>query len=119
MFLPEEWVEGSAYSISLNCKLSDFEILSINKQHITSNRLGKLFYGGVEPVENKMFKKLRESIFQPHLIISNITDLRGFIGIDFILKDNSQISIIEINPRLTCSYIGLSKYNKDNTAVKF
>ena len=118
-FFLEERVEGTAYSVSLNCKLSGFDILSISKQHITSNHLGKLFYEGVEPTENKMFKKLRDSILPIlHLIVSNITGLRGFIGIDFILKKNSQISIIEINPRLTCSYIGLSKYNKDNTAVK-
>ena len=118
-FLLEEWVEGPSYSVSLNCRISGFDILSISKQHITSNHLGKLFYAGVEPVNSKMFKKLRENILPIlHLIVSNITDLRGFIGIDFILKENSQISIIEINPRLTCSYIGLSKYNKDNTAVK-
>ena len=118
-FFLEEWVEGTAYSVSLNCRLSGFDILSISKQHITSNHLGKLFYEGVEPAESKMFKKLRDSILPIlHLIVSNITGLRGFIGIDFILKENSQISIIEINPRLTCSYIGLSKYNKDNTAVK-
>ena len=118
-FFLEEWVEGTAYSVSLNCKFSNFEILSINKQHITSNHLGKLFYGGVKPVENKMFKKLYESIMPTiSLIVSNITDLRGFVGIDFILEENSQISIIEINPRLTCSYVGLSKYNRNNTAVK-
>ncbi len=115
----EEWVEGTAYSVSLNCKFSNFEILSINKQYITSNHIGKLFYEGVKPVENKMFKKLYETIMPTiSLIVSNITDLRGFVGIDFILKENSQISIIEINPRLTCSYVGLSKYNKYNTAVK-
>ena len=118
-FFLEEWVEGTAYSVSLNCRLSDFDILSINKQHITSNHLGKLFYEGVEPVENKMFEKLHESILPTiSLIVSNITGLRGFIGIDFILRKDSQISIIEINPRLTCSYIGISKYNKSNTAVK-
>ncbi|MDA9690203.1 ATP-grasp domain-containing protein [Betaproteobacteria bacterium] len=118
-FFLEEWIEGTAYSVSLNCKLSKFEILSINKQCITANHQGKLFYGGVKPVENKMFEKLYESIMPTiSVIVSNITDLRGFTGIDFILKKNSQISIIEINPRLTCSYIGLSKHNKDNTAVK-
>ena len=118
-FFLEEWIEGKAYSVSLNCRLSGFDVLSISKQHITLNHSGKLFYEGVEPVESKMFKKLRESILPIlHLIVSNITGLRGFIGIDFILKENSQLSIIEINPRLTCSYIGLSQYNKDNTAVK-
>ena len=118
-FFLEEWVEGTAYSVSLNCNLSDFEILSINKQYITSNHLGKLFYGGVKPVENKMLKKLYEGILPiVSLIIANITGLRGFIGIDFILKENSQISIIEINPRLTCSYIGISKYKKVNVALR-
>mgnify|MGYP002820102189 FL=1 len=118
-FFLEEWVEGTAYSVSLNCNNSDFEILSINKQYITSNHLGKLFYGGVKPVENKMFKKLHKSILPIiSLIAANINGLRGFIGIDFILKENSQISIIEINPRLTCSYIGISKYKKSNAALK-
>ena len=118
-FFLEEWVEGAAYSVSLNCNLSDFEILSINKQYITSNHLGKLFYGGVKPVQNKMLKKLYEGILPiVSLIVANINGLRGFIGIDFILKENSQISIIEINPRLTCSYIGISKYKKGNVALK-
>ena len=66
-----------------------------------------------------MLKKLYEGILPiVSLIVANITGLRGFIGIDFILKENSQISIIEINPRLTCSYIGISKYKKDNVALK-
>ena len=118
-FFLEEWIEGTPYSVSLNCRLSDFDVLSISKQHITSNHLGKLFYEGVEPVESKMFKKLRESILPIlHLIVSNISGLRGFIGIDFILTENSQLSIIEINPRLTCSYIGISKYKKGNVALK-
>ncbi len=118
-FLLEEWIEGEPFSVSLNCKPDDFEILSINQQHITVDSFGKLTYRGVSPVNKRMFNVLYENI-EPilYLLIPTIPGLRGFVGIDFILGTNSRISIIEINPRLTCSYIGLSNHANCNIALK-
>ena len=48
-----------------------------------------------------------------------VPDLRGYVGVDMVLgllPDGSQDSVIEINPRLTTSYIGLRALAKFNLA---
>ena len=40
-------------------------------------------------------------------ILSNLNNFFGFIGIDAILTQDKKIVFLEINPRLTTSYIGL------------
>ena len=115
----EEWIDGKPMSVSLNCKPFDFEILSINEQYIAKNPTGRLIYNGVRPVDKKIFYTVKE-ILHPILdsFIPNLKDLRGFVGIDFILAKNFEISIIEINPRLTCSYIGMSEHRNNNVGLK-
>jgi predicted ATP-grasp superfamily ATP-dependent carboligase len=44
-----------------------------------------------------------------------IPGLKGYIGIDLVLADNL-IQLIEINPRLTTSYIGLRRVSRVNLA---
>ena len=43
------------------------------------------------------------------LVLKNIGNLKieGYYGIDFIEKYNGSFNFIEINPRLTTSYIGI------------
>jgi len=41
-------------------------------------------------------------------IMSNFSGYHGFFGIDAILDENNNIFLLEINPRLTSSYIGLN-----------
>ena len=33
---------------------------------------------------------------------------RGWVGVDFLLAEDGQLTVIEINPRLTTSFVGLS-----------
>jgi predicted ATP-grasp superfamily ATP-dependent carboligase len=45
--------------------------------------------------------------------------LAGYVGVDVVLgdtEDGSQDQAIEINPRLTTSYIGLRRLARDNLA---
>jgi len=42
-------------------------------------------------------------------ILGNLKGSYGFIGIDAILTEENKIMFLEINPRFTTSYIGLSK----------
>ncbi len=42
--------------------------------------------------------------------VDAITGLRGFVGVDFIWNaDERHATILEINPRPTTSYVGLSR----------
>ena len=49
-----------------------------------------------------------------------ITGLRGYIGIDLLVPDSDPRSplIVEINPRLTTSYVGYRQLCRDNIAER-
>jgi predicted ATP-grasp superfamily ATP-dependent carboligase len=51
--------------------------------------------------------------------VAAVPGLRGYIGVDLVLgevADGSQDAVIEINPRLTTSYVGLRALAEDNLA---
>ncbi len=47
--------------------------------------------------------------------VEHIPGLRGYVGVDLVLKDE-HAQLIEINPRLTTSYIGLRQVSQTNLA---
>ena len=46
--------------------------------------------------------------------VEALAGLRGYVGVDVVLGDNDQV--IEINPRLTTSYVGLRALAETNLA---
>jgi len=42
-------------------------------------------------------------------VAATLPGLRGFVGIDLVWHAQRGPVLIEINPRLTCSYVGLSQ----------
>ncbi|MFX1478782.1 MAG: ATP-grasp domain-containing protein [Promethearchaeota archaeon] len=112
-YIIQEFIGGSDLSASLigftntiNSHISIPLILSINSQDINlqNPNYKSEYFGGYTPVKNHkeitlelelMFKKIDFSAF------------RGYFGIDFIHREKSEYHFIEINPRLTTSYIGL------------
>lgn len=44
---------------------------------------------------------------EPRRAIDAVPGLRGWVGVDFILEDDGRAAILEINPRLTTSFVGL------------
>jgi predicted ATP-grasp superfamily ATP-dependent carboligase len=81
-------------------------ILSINNQKVMSLDSNKefLYLGGSTPVKN--YDTIRDEL-EEILISLDLTYFRGYFGIDFIKKKDNSICFIEINPRLTTSYIGI------------
>jgi predicted ATP-grasp superfamily ATP-dependent carboligase len=50
--------------------------------------------------------------------VSGIAGLRGYVGVDLVLGEKSENDVvIEINPRLTTSYVGLRRYARGNLAA--
>lgn len=112
-YIVQEYIEGDGLSISLinrtNLKKTgaqDQIILSINTQDVQNLTPNKesLYLGGFTPVEN--YGVLRDR-FEKILKSMNLTKFQGYFGIDFIKKADNSIYFIEINPRLTTSYIGI------------
>lgn len=118
-YILQEFIEGEDLSISLIAHkelLDKFDknhlILAINSQNINikNDRVKSEYFGGYTPVNNL------------NIEISNIlekldlTKFNGYFGIDFIRKADNSIFFIELNPRLTTSYIGVRKILSYNPA---
>ncbi len=106
----EPWVPGEALSISLLCKAEGCELLSVNRQHIGIDEQGVLAYTGVSiriwPADDERMPVLRALAEQ---VVAAVPGLRGFVGIDLVWHAQRGPVVIEVNPRLTCAYVGLSQ----------
>jgi len=103
-FLIQEYVQGVHASVSLISNGSRGAPLTLNAQFIeVSNRL--IYKGGSVPLEHP----LKQEVF--HLLQALpawIKGLQGYVGVDLVLAERGPV-FIEINPRLTTSYIGVRK----------
>ncbi|MFX0012108.1 MAG: ATP-grasp domain-containing protein, partial [Candidatus Hermodarchaeota archaeon] len=118
-YILQEFIYGEDYSVSIinkpfkNNLKNGKTILSINSQKIKyKNCLGKALYeGGYTPVPrfNFLKKKLMKLLNK-----IDLNNFNGYLGIDFILTKENEIYFIEINPRLTTSYIGIRKIYSQN-----
>jgi len=48
-------------------------------------------------------------------LVKSVPNLRGYVGVDFVLTENEAVAI-EVNPRLTTSYVGLGSVINFNPA---
>jgi predicted ATP-grasp superfamily ATP-dependent carboligase len=112
-YILQEFIEGNDLSVSLiNSSLNlDLEanspiILSINSQYLTLGTFNckSEYFGGSTPAES--YEEIHKDL-EVILNRSNLSQIKGYYGIDFIRREDKSIYFIEINPRLTTSYIGL------------
>ena len=103
----QDFISGNVVSLNILAKESKLIILSINEQIYSYSSkyeiyLDKIIIGKY----NHMIKNFEIFV---NSIMSNLDGCSGFLGIDAILDKNNNIIFLEINPRLTTSYIGLQK----------
>ncbi len=115
----EPWIEGEALSLSLRCRSNQTELLSINRQQITVAPGGAVGLHGVE-LRALPLDDLRGSVLQAIAIevARAIPGLRGFVGIDLVWHAQRGPVIIEVNPRVTTAYVGLSALLGRNLAAE-
>lgn len=115
----EPWVEGEALSLSLMCSAGRSELLSINRQHLLIDAQGVLSYQGVDvnvlPPGDPRTATL--AAWAAH-IGRSVPGLCGFVGIDLVWHAQRGPVAIEINPRVTCAYVGLSRALGRNLAAE-
>ena len=115
----EPWVDGEALSLSLLCSPAGTELLSINRQHIHVDVQGQVGYGGVAvgaiPLDDARGPALAALATQ---VGRAIQGLRGFVGIDVVWHAAMGPVVIEVNPRVTCAYVGLSARLGRNLAAE-
>ena len=115
----EPWVEGEALSLSLLCRARRTELLSVNRQRLSINADGWLAYVGVE-VNVLPLTEARGALLAAlaSRVGRAMPGLRGFVGIDVVWHAQRGPVLIEVNPRVTCAYVGLSRALGRNLAAE-
>ncbi len=112
-FILQEYIDGEDLSVSIINGVSSKKpeamnqiILSINAQSIKFKDPANdsIYLGGFTPVVD--YEILKDSL-EKILKSMDLSSFRGYFGIDFIKKADNSLYFIEINPRLTTSYIGI------------
>jgi predicted ATP-grasp superfamily ATP-dependent carboligase len=104
----EPWVEGDALSVSMLCGALGAEVLAVNRQHIDVDGEGRVSYRGVSIDAIDCASPLGARIEAAALAVAGaLPGLRGFVGCDVVAAAQEPV-VIEVNPRPTCAYVGLS-----------
>jgi predicted ATP-grasp superfamily ATP-dependent carboligase len=112
----QEWVDGEALSLSLIGHADGVELISINRQQITlleSAAAGRnphiVEFDGVAVDQiARDSERGRELAGLAQRVAKALPGLRGFVGIDVVWHPQRGPVVIEVNPRLTVAYAGLS-----------
>jgi predicted ATP-grasp superfamily ATP-dependent carboligase len=113
-FVAQELIRGAAASVSLISTGSDARSISLNLQDVTIEAPDAIssYNGGLVPFDHS----LRLGAFAvAEKIVKSFRDLRGYVGVDLVLTEEEAVAI-EVNPRLTTSYIGLRRVVNFNAA---
>ncbi len=113
-FLVQELIIGAAASVSLISTGGDAVPISLNRQDVTieTPEACSRYSGGAVPFDHSLKS---EAFAVAEKIAKSFPDLRGYLGVDFILTKDEAVAI-EVNPRLTTSYVGLSSVANFNPA---
>lgn len=121
-YILQKFIPGEDLSVSIigqskdkDILTPDFSLLSINSQKIIlkDKEKGSEYFGGETPIKN-----YNKRLFSIEKLISpiDLSDFVGYYGIDFIRTRKNEIYFLEINPRLTTSYIGIRNILSINPA---
>ena len=114
----ERWEEGDAASLSLLCGgKGNVEVLSVNRQRIDVDANGCVRYNGVDinafaHRPGDRFDRVARDVLRA------LPGLRGYVGVDLVLPADGNPIVIEVNPRLTSAYVGLSAALDRNLACE-
>ncbi len=100
--LVQEYVAGTAASVSLLVADGAASVLGMNEQRMHFG-IPCEYTGGVAGIAHE---RREEAFSLARQAVSLLPGLRGYVGVDMVVSD-SGCQLIEVNPRLTTSYIGL------------
>lgn len=109
--LLQRYVDGVHASVSLLVIGGDSVPLSLNQQWV---RVGIpfVYQGGVASIPHD---KRAQALDLARRAVTLVPGLQGYVGVDVILTEEG-CSLIEINPRLTTSYVGVRRVVDVNLA---
>jgi tyramine---L-glutamate ligase len=111
----EEFAPGMAASVAVLCGPTETRPLEPCLQRLSDD--GRFYYlGGSLPLEPRLAERARNLAVRA---VATLSGALGYIGVDLVLGDDptgAGDTVIEINPRLTTSYIGLRAAARCNLA---
>jgi hypothetical protein len=114
----QPYIAGDAVSVAalISPECSHLDILPIAAQHLSDD--GRLRYqGGSVPTSCRADRQIQELVRRACAVIPG---LGGYVGFDLIAPPESARPpvIVEVNPRLTTSYLGYRRLTDDNLAER-
>jgi tyramine---L-glutamate ligase len=113
-FIAQEFIFGENASVSLICKKDKASSISLNKQivNLSGSERSSSYEGGAVPFDHPL---KAEAFKAAEKVAACFVGLRGYVGVDFVLAQGRAF-VVDVNPRLTTSYVGLSKVAGFNVA---
>jgi tyramine---L-glutamate ligase len=113
-WIVQPYIPGRHTSCALLVHGRNIRTLPPGDQFIEGN--DELHYdGGRIPLEQSLAARARDLAYQA---VAAVPGLQGFVGVDIVLGNApADDMVIEINPRMTMSYIGLRALCEDNIAA--
>jgi predicted ATP-grasp superfamily ATP-dependent carboligase len=109
--LLQRFIEGIHASASLLVRAGAALPLSLNGQRITPGT-PFVYQGGCVPLDHRLGA---QALALSAWAATSLPGLRGYVGVDLVLTESTPY-VIEINPRLTTSYVGLRQVADCNLA---
>ena len=117
-WITQPWVEGDAVSASFIIGRGGTTRLLAGRQHIELVGQGPMrlnYAGGSVPLDDALAQRAFDAAQRA---VAAVPGLNGFVGVDLVLAPQpTGDQVIEINPRLTVSYVALRQLCKTNLAA--
>ena len=113
-FIAQKLIRGEAASACVISTGDEAVAVTLNRQLVTLGSPDEEsgYYGGAVPFDHTLEK---EALKTAERVVEGIGGLKGYVGVDMIVANEGPI-IMEVNPRLTTSYIGLKSTTNFNPA---
>ena len=109
----EQYCPGIAVSVAVLRGPAGVSVLPACQQLLSRDDRFQ-YLGGTVPIAEALARRAERLALR---VVDVLPPSVGYLGIDFVLGETEEADrIIEINPRLTTSYVGLSQLTKGNLA---
>ena len=113
-FIAQEFINGESASVSLLSTGKKALAVSLNKQNVKMGTpdTDSSYEGGYVPFDHPL---KHEAFTVAERVVDAFSGLRGYVGVDLVLTEQKPF-VVDVNPRLTASYVGLCKVASFNVA---
>jgi len=113
-FIAQKVIRGKAASACVISTGDKAVAVTLNRQLVTlaSPDEESGYYGGAVPFDHSLEK---EALSAAERAVEAVSGLKGYVGVDIILTNEGPV-VLEVNPRLTTSYVGLRRVVNFNPA---